>query len=201
MTGPNRDRVRAGGPVEVLPFGASDLCLVRAVVRRHADAVGLADDRPDCLVLAVHEIAACAVTNGSKPALLRCVPRAGRVVCEIHASRDDQNGCRRRSFPRLTDKHETPGRGLWIARALCDEVEVAECAEGVVVRITMHLGTSAGAASPEAGGRAEAGGRVDAGGRGDAGGRPEVEETAAASGPTSVDPDGRRNSMGPPPAV
>ncbi|MFI6584087.1 ATP-binding protein [Embleya sp. NPDC050493] len=156
MTGPKHDHARActgGGPVEVLPFGASDLCLVRAVVRRHADAVGLADDRPDCLVLAVHEIAACAVTSGSKPALLRCVPRMGRVVCEIHASSDEHNGCRRRAFPRLTDKHETPGRGLWIARALCDEVEVAECAEGVVVRMTMHLTASTHATPPEPAGR------------------------------------------------
>ncbi|MGC0419723.1 ATP-binding protein [Embleya sp. AB8] len=142
MIGPNHDHARprtGGGPVEVLPFGASDLCLVRAVVRRHADAVGLGGDRPDCLVLAVHEIAACAVGAGSRPALLRCVPRAGRVVCEIHVAGDNPTGCRRRAFPRLTDKHETPGRGLWLARALCDEVEVAECPEGVVVRMTMHL--------------------------------------------------------------
>lgn len=183
MTGPNRDRAHArtrigAGPVEVLPFGASDLCLVRAVVRRHADAVGLGDDRPDCLVLAVHEIAACAVTSDSRPALLRCVPRAGRVVCEIHAAGDDggganggrvdgggaDGGCRRRAFPRLTDKQETPGRGLWIARALCDEVEVAECDEGVVVRMTMHLNAStsasAGAVPSEVAGRAETEGEL-----------------------------------------
>ncbi|WP_439677540.1 ATP-binding protein [Embleya sp. MST-111070] len=186
MTGPNRDRAHArarigAGPVEVLPFGASDLCLVRAVVRRHADAVGLGDDRPDCLVLAVHEIAACAVTSDSRPALLRCVPRAGQVVCEIHAAGDDgggangggvdggradgghaDGGCRRRAFPRLTDKQETPGRGLWIARALCDEVEVAECAEGVVVRMTMHLtaSTSTGVVASEVVGHVETEGEL-----------------------------------------
>ncbi|OPC80090.1 hypothetical protein B4N89_03215 [Embleya scabrispora] len=174
MTGPNRDRAHArarigAGPVEVLPFGASDLCLVRAVVRRHADAVGLDDDRPDCLVLAVHEIAACAVTPDSRPALLRCVPRDGRVVCEIHAIGDEggganagrsDGGCRRRAFPRLTDKQETPGRGLWIARALCDEVEVAECAEGVVVRMTMHLPASTGVVPAEVVGHSETEGEL-----------------------------------------
>ncbi|MYS79095.1 ATP-binding protein [Embleya scabrispora] len=181
MTGPNHDRARpGGGPVEVLPFGASDLCLVRTMVRRHADAVGLADDRPDCLVLAVHEIAACAVTVGSKPALLRCVPRAGQVVCEIHASGEEHNGCGRRAFPRLTDKHETPGRGLWIARALCDEVEVAECAQGVMVRMTMHL-TASGHPVP-----AEPAGRPDA----------RKSAAAPARGPSA--PEGGRNSLRPP---
>lgn len=71
--------------------------------------------------------------------MLRCVPRVGRVVCEIHATREDGTCLRRRAFPRLTDKHETPGRGLWLARALCDEVEIAEGDDGVVVRMTMTL--------------------------------------------------------------
>jgi anti-sigma regulatory factor (Ser/Thr protein kinase) len=135
VTGSNHDR--EGGPVEVLPFGVGDLCVVRAVVRRHLAATGLTGDRADCLVLAVHEIAVCAVTAESKPAVLRCVTREGRVVCEVHAAREDRGGRGRRVFPRLTDKRETPGRGLWIARALCDELAVVEGDDGVVVRMTM----------------------------------------------------------------
>ena len=129
---------RDGGPVELLPFGPADLALVRAVVRRHARAAGLTGDRPDCLILAVHEIAAAAAT-GPGSAVLRCTTRAGRVVCEIHTSAAEPDA-RPDPAPSPADRDSgpSPTRGLRVARLLCDAVETIEDDRGSVVRVTME---------------------------------------------------------------
>jgi len=129
---------RGDGPVELLPFGPADLALVRAVVRRHARAAGLTGDRPDCLILAVHEIAASAA-GGPGSAVLRCATRAGRVVCEIHTSPGNRDaGPNSPTQPGEHDTGPSRARGLRVARVLCDAVETIEDGRGSVVRVTME---------------------------------------------------------------
>lgn len=137
---------RDDDPVELLPFGPADLALVRAVVRRHARAAGLTGDRPECLILAVHEIAAAAAAAlGTGSAVLRCTTRAGRVVCEIHTSPEQPRPEQPRPGPSPAtaprDRDNTGpshSRGLRIARALCDTVETIDAHGGSVVRVTME---------------------------------------------------------------
>jgi len=147
MTLVDHNRDHDDGPVEVLPFAATDLCVVRALVRRRVRVAGLIGDRVDHMVLAVHEVAACAVAVDSKPAVLRIRQRRDAVVCEVHEAGGDPGPGRRRPEPRLAPDAVTPGRGLWIARALCDDVDVTIAPDGGArVRMTMAYATPEDAA-------------------------------------------------------
>jgi hypothetical protein len=144
VTYSNQDH--GGDLAEGLLFGVDDLHAVRALVRRRARLAGLSDEGTDDLVLAVHEVAACAFAVDTRPALLVIGGRADRVVCEIREAAEDSasekpdaapDTVRARSGSRLTDPAVGPGRGWRIAHALCDEVQGA--ADGTGVRMSMLL--------------------------------------------------------------
>lgn len=111
-----------GEPVTVLDFNLADLRRVRRLVTSMAVARGLSGSRADELALAVNEIASNAVVHGSLPATLRIWERAGELICEVS---DAGEGIEDEFAGQFTPPSDSiGGRGIWLARMLCDAVEI-----------------------------------------------------------------------------
>ncbi|GAA3233551.1 sensor histidine kinase [Pseudonocardia petroleophila] len=138
---PPRD-VLAGHPVAPpLLLGVPDLTVgfqswelqeVRSAVRGIAGAAGFTDDRVDDVVLAVNEVATNAVEHGGPQAELQVWATGGGLVCEVHDAGELTD-----PLPGLTSPHpsEPRGRGLWIARQVCDLLHVWSDDRGTHVRV------------------------------------------------------------------
>jgi anti-sigma regulatory factor (Ser/Thr protein kinase) len=119
-------------------FGYADLGLTRHAVARQAAAAGLAGQRLEDFVLAVNEILTNAVRHADGGGRLRLWCVGGRLLCEVT---DSGHGIP----PDLIDVEPPPitlapgGRGLWIARQLCDELTVATGPAGTAVRLAVGL--------------------------------------------------------------
>jgi anti-sigma regulatory factor (Ser/Thr protein kinase) len=112
-----------------------DLTRVRRFVRRNVERAGLRGDRVADLALAVHELATNALRHGSTPVELRMWTAPAGVVAEVAdggAGLDDRFAGHLEPGPAAVG-----GRGLWMARQLCDVVEVRSTDAGTVVRVHM----------------------------------------------------------------
>jgi anti-sigma regulatory factor (Ser/Thr protein kinase) len=130
----------AGEPVMRANFELDDLPAVRRLIASTATATGLTRARADELVLAVNEIATNALVHGRPPATLRIWKGDGELVCEVS---DTGNGITQDLPGQLTPPTEgLGGRGIWLARMLCDAVEVRNGAE---CSVSMHANTPSSA--------------------------------------------------------
>jgi anti-sigma regulatory factor (Ser/Thr protein kinase) len=111
----------------------ADLGRVRRFVRSHVAYAGLRGRRAADLALAVHELATNALRHGRAPVELRIWSAADAVVAEIA---DSGGGLDDRFAGHLEpERAAAGGRGLWMARQLCDVVEVRSTLAGTVVRV------------------------------------------------------------------
>jgi anti-sigma regulatory factor (Ser/Thr protein kinase) len=111
-----------GDPSTVLEFNLADLHLLRRTVASAAVASGLSGSRADELALAVNEIASNAVVHGRPPATLRIWQGSGELICEVS---DAGDGIKDVLAGQLTPPpNRVGGRGIWLARMLCDAVEI-----------------------------------------------------------------------------
>jgi anti-sigma regulatory factor (Ser/Thr protein kinase) len=103
-----------------------------------AATTGLAGPRLDAFVLAVNEIMTNAVRHGGGSGRLRLWRTAAGLVCEIS---DEGPGAPMSIFNghELPPMSATGGRGLWLARHLCDSMEVESGSGGTVVHLTMAI--------------------------------------------------------------
>lgn len=121
-----------------LAFGADEITGTRHAVAAGAAAVGLAGQRLEGFVLAVNEVVTNAVRHGGGRGRLRLWHGRDAVWCEVR----DGGGSGR---PDLLDGYRLPpssatgGRGLWLARHLCDEVDLRTGEDGTTVRLGMQL--------------------------------------------------------------
>ena len=114
-----------------MSFARDDVAAVRALVARHAEAVGLPADRAADLILAASEAATNSVLHGGGRGDVAVWREDGCVVCEVRDRgriRDPLAGRRRPSLDALD------GRGLFIVHQLCDLVEARDFGDGTVVR-------------------------------------------------------------------
>ncbi len=118
-------------------FTLQDLHAVRALVTGHAARCGLADDIAHGFVLAVHEVAANSVQHGGGHGILRLWQDRDRLVCEV---RDRGVIDPSRIADEAPSPEKTAGRGLWLARQLCDLVEMQISSTGSVVRLHIAAG-------------------------------------------------------------
>jgi len=116
----------AGFPVPCgVRFRADDLGPVRRVTARWAVQAGLPAARAEDFVIAVSEIAANAVWYGSPTARLLLRAAAGAAQAEVRDS-----GCWRPAAGADFGNGRSGGRGLALARRVCDELRIRAGAGG-----------------------------------------------------------------------
>jgi anti-sigma regulatory factor (Ser/Thr protein kinase) len=118
---------------------AGDLQRIRDVVARSAATAGLAAERGAHLVLAVSEIMTNAIQYGDGSAVVTVRIGRNRVVVEV---RDSGPGIPPDAPSAPPEPDAVSGRGLWLVRQLCDEVEILPSTEGTLVRLTATAGPS-----------------------------------------------------------
>jgi anti-sigma regulatory factor (Ser/Thr protein kinase) len=121
------------GPPDVrLSFSAWQLHDVRTSVERALTGRGYERERAEDIVLAVNELATNAVEHGTPEAQLSLWTGEHGLLCEI-----DDGGTLRDPLPGLQAPHpaEPRGRGVWIARQLCDSLHVWADGRGTHVRV------------------------------------------------------------------
>ncbi len=126
------------GPPELrMVFGAWQLNAVREAVERALLTAGYGRDRAEDVVLAVNEVATNAVEHGTggrggAEALLYLWSAVDGFVVEVH-----DRGPLRDPLPGLRAPHpsEPRGRGVWIARQLCDSLHIWSSPTGTHVRM------------------------------------------------------------------
>ncbi len=134
---PVASAVLLGAPDLQLRFQAWQLQDVRRAVRALAGGSGFDEDRIDDVVLAVNEVATNAVEHGGATssgfgAELSLWAQPDALVCEVR-----DHGPLADPLPGLLAPHPSDprGRGLWIARQLCDLLHVWNDGTGTHVRI------------------------------------------------------------------
>jgi serine/threonine-protein kinase RsbW len=110
---------------------------------RHALAgcaaeAGLAGSRLDAFVLAVNEMMTNAVRHGGGSGQVRLWRTAAGLACEISDAGPGAPPARLNGH-RLPPTSSTGGRGLWLARHLCDTMGVATGHDGTIVHLTMAI--------------------------------------------------------------
>lgn len=121
---------------KTLHFGRSELARARELVAREAEEANLSSGRCTDLVIAVNELATNSIRHGGGGGKL-CVWREyGALVVEVQdGGRIEQSLLGRIRPAPLAGR----GRGLWMARQLCDLVQIRSGPEGTDVRLRMSL--------------------------------------------------------------
>ena len=120
-----------GPPDLTLRFSAWQLHEMRAQVQQALVTAGCQLEHAEDVVLAVNEVATNAVEHGQMEAELMLWTGA-ELVCEVH-----DRGVLSDPLPGLQAPHpaDPKGRGIWIARQLCDVLHVWGDASGTHVRM------------------------------------------------------------------
>ncbi|OLT14450.1 hypothetical protein BJF78_18975 [Pseudonocardia sp. CNS-139] len=121
------------GPPDVrLDFSAWQLHEVRRAVEAALRPADYGHERAEDIVLAVNEVATNAVEHGTPEARLSLWTGPDGLTCEI-----DDGGTLRDPLPGLQAPHpaEARGRGVWIARQVCDSLHVWADGRGTHVRM------------------------------------------------------------------
>jgi anti-sigma regulatory factor (Ser/Thr protein kinase) len=127
-----------GRPSLEIGFALEDLPAVRRSIASFVGDAGLPASRIEELVLAVNEITTNAVLHGRPPAAVRAWNTRDEVVVEVT---DTGEGIGDALAGQLAPPPTAlGGRGLWLARLLCDAVEV-RCDEGGCT-VTLRAATS-----------------------------------------------------------
>lgn len=114
---------------------AGDLAPVRRFITRHAPAIGLPLHRLDDYRLAINEVATNAIRHGGGGGEVRLWRAGHRVVCEV----SDHGDARDTFLGHMPgDPNAERGHGLWIARQLCDLLEIRTDQPGTKVRMHMR---------------------------------------------------------------
>jgi anti-sigma regulatory factor (Ser/Thr protein kinase) len=118
----------------------SDFAGLRHAVAAELTALDAPPDAVEDYLLAVDEMTSNALRHGAPPVSLRLWVSADRIVCTIRdhgAGWDDP-------FAGYGPAHGADlsrgGMGLWLARQLCDHVDISGGADGATVRLTLRLG-------------------------------------------------------------
>ena len=126
----------AASQPEARVFQSLTVSAVRAVVSRHAAEAGMDPSSRNDLVLAANEIATNSVRHAGGWGLLRVWRETDALVCEVT---DHGSGLGALPAPRSPEPDQVDGYGLWLAKELCERVDVSPAGNGTVVRLEMRL--------------------------------------------------------------
>ena len=133
-----------GVPVLDLAFDSGTLNALRAGVKAHACQAGLPEDRAEDVVLAVHELAANAVSHGAGAGRLRIWKLAGALHCQVEDGEPhvDSDAADSADASGQTSEHplpSRPGHGLWLVRQVADRMRILSGARGTRATIAFDL--------------------------------------------------------------
>ena len=120
-------------PVLDLAFDSGTLHVLRAEVRAQARRAGLSEDRAGDVVVAVHELAANAISHGRGKGRLRVWDLAGALHCQVDDGDLDASGD---TAAALNSLPYLPGHGLWVARQVADQMRTLSGPDGTRVTLT-----------------------------------------------------------------
>jgi anti-sigma regulatory factor (Ser/Thr protein kinase) len=121
-------------PALDLAFDSGMLSALRTRVHAHACRAGLPGDQAADVVLAVHELAANAISHGGKPRRLRLWDTAGALHCQV-----DDGDPPAPSDPAVLSWLPDPrGHGLWVVRHIADQMRIASGPRGTRVTVTFN---------------------------------------------------------------
>jgi anti-sigma regulatory factor (Ser/Thr protein kinase) len=145
-----------GVPVLDLAFDPGTLDALRAGVKAQACAAGLPEARAQDVVLAVHELAANAVSHGAGAGRLRIWKLAGALHCQVedgeplasvhppdlpdHVNSSEAGDAAEASGQ--TSEQRLPsraGHGLWLVRRVADRMRILSGARGTRATVAFDL--------------------------------------------------------------
>ncbi len=128
----------APAPVAERPLEPADLRTLRRFVAAEAAQAGVARERIADVTVAAHEVAANACMHGGGDAVMRVWAESDCFCCEVA----DHGGGMHDPLAGLLAPPVTQasGRGLWLARQLCDLVQLRTGGAGTTVRLQVALG-------------------------------------------------------------
>jgi anti-sigma regulatory factor (Ser/Thr protein kinase) len=109
---------------------------VRQFVAGQARRLGLPQSRVDDLVFIVNEVATNAIRHGAGYGQVLVWREGGRLLCEVNDPGEAKGDLFGAIPPDLDSEH---GHGLWVARQLCDLLEIRTRQPGTTVRVHMRL--------------------------------------------------------------
>jgi anti-sigma regulatory factor (Ser/Thr protein kinase) len=118
----------------------SDYRGLRRAVSAELATVEAPADLLDDFLLAVDEMTSNALRHGLPPVGLRLWASDDRVVCTISDHGPGFDDPFAGYGPAHGDDLSRGGMGVWLARQLCDHVDITHDGEGVRVRLTLRLG-------------------------------------------------------------
>ena len=147
---------RDGLPVADLTFDSGTLPAVRAEVRNHARRAGFSESRIDDMVLAIHELAANAVSHGAGAGRLRIWALSGALQCQVDdgdplASGDPAGSAAARQggeviamnsasrTAALSSWPAAPGHGLWVVQQVADQMQIIAGPRGTRAAVIFDL--------------------------------------------------------------
>jgi anti-sigma regulatory factor (Ser/Thr protein kinase) len=126
-------------PPRLAVTGAGDFIGLRHAVAAALAALDGDRDTTEDFLLAVDEMTSNAVRHGRPPVDLRLWASADRVVCRITDRGDGLSDPFAGYGPAHGEDLSRGGMGLWLARQLCDHVDITSDDDGVTVRLTSRL--------------------------------------------------------------
>ena len=125
-------------PTEAMTFVyTTNLSEVRVLAETQARRAGLAEDRIVDFVIAVSEIAANTVRHARTQGSMEIWSDAGEIICEMRDGGVIADPASAGLQPPTADA--SGGHGLWLARQVCDKVELHSDSDGTTIRLHMSL--------------------------------------------------------------
>jgi serine/threonine-protein kinase RsbW len=135
---PAPDHAGARERVTLPVRGPQDLVQARGTVIDAALGAGIDADRAQKLAVAVSEIATNALIHATGIADLQIITEPGGVTVEISDRGPGLPADHNSELPSATQEH---GRGLWLARQLCDRVDVVSTGRGTSIALAVRRQT------------------------------------------------------------
>jgi anti-sigma regulatory factor (Ser/Thr protein kinase) len=121
-------------PALDLAFDSGMLSVLRARMHVHARRAGMNGGQAADVVLAVHELAANAITHGGETGRLRVWDLAGALHCQV----DDGDPPAPGDPARASCLPDLAGHGLWVVRHVADQMQIASGPRGTRVTVTFN---------------------------------------------------------------